>query len=135
MFRTRNSLVSLPTLLALAASSSSQTRAKPAATGMPPLERRASLNLEEARSNPLQLRNFLFKMPKGADLHNHLSGAVYAESWIRAAAEDHLCLDPAALQSTKSVFSRPENQDSALACGSGIIPAADIYKDQGLYHG
>ncbi len=132
MFRTRNSLVSLTTLLALAASSYSQTRAKPAATSMTPLERRASLNLEAARSNPLQLRNLLFRMPKGADLHNHLSGAVYAESWIRAAADDHLCLDPSALQGTKSVFSKPESQESQ-ACSNGKIPTADVYKDQVLY--
>src|SRR5215472_6207523 len=55
-------------------------------------ERRGTLNLEAARANPLQLRNLLKKMPKGGDLHNHLSGAVYAESWIRAAADDHLCV-------------------------------------------
>ena len=132
MFRTRNLLVSLTTLLTLAASSYSQTKAKPAATSMTPLERRASLNLEAARSNPLQLRNLLFRMPKGADLHNHLSGAVYAESWIRAAADDHLCLDPSALQGTKSVFSKPESQESQ-ACSNGKIPTADVYKDQVLY--
>ena len=108
MFRLKRLLVTLATLLALVAPLHAQTKAKTAETGMTPLERRASLNLEAARSNPLQLRNLLFKMPKGADLHNHLSGAVYAESWIRAAADDHLCLDPAALQGTKSVFSRSE---------------------------
>jgi adenosine deaminase len=41
------------------------------------------------------------RMPKGADLHNHLSGAVYAESWIRAAAEDGLCVDQTSLAFTK----------------------------------
>jgi len=60
-------------------------------------ERRGTLNLQAARGNPLQLRNLLKKMPKGADLHNHLSGAVYAESWIRAAAEDQLCVNLASL--------------------------------------
>jgi adenosine deaminase len=99
---------------------------------MTPLERRASLNLEAARGNPLQLRHLLYTMPKGADLHNHLSGAFYAESWIRAAADDHLCLDPSALQGTKSVFSKPESQESQ-ACGIGKIPTADVYKDQVLY--
>src|SRR5713101_1584876 len=132
MFRTRNLLVSLTTLLTLAASSYSQTKAKPAATTMTPLERRASLNLEAARGNPLQLRHLLYTMPKGADLHNHLSGAIYAESWIRAAADDHLCLDPSALQGTKSVFSKPESQESQ-ACSNGKIPTADVYKDQVLY--
>jgi adenosine deaminase len=124
-------LISLVAAAAFAASSYAQTNAQPA-PGMTPLEKRASLNLEAARSNPLQLRNFLLKIPKGADLHNHLSGAVYAESWIRAAAEDHLCFDPSAMQGTKSVFSKPEKQDSP-SCNSGKIPTADIYKDQNLY--
>jgi hypothetical protein len=57
----------------------------------------ASLRLEqrfaELRKNPPELYAFLLKMPKGADLHNHFSGAVYAESYLRAAAQDGLCVD------------------------------------------
>ncbi|MGB8803007.1 MAG: hypothetical protein WCC97_20185, partial [Candidatus Acidiferrales bacterium] len=51
-------------------------------------ESRTARALDLARTDPLNLYAFLVRMPKGADLHNHLSGAVYAESWIRAAAED-----------------------------------------------
>ena len=131
MTRVIKFLVSLLIVISIARSLHAQTKAQPA-YGMTPLEKRASLNLEAARSNPLQLRNLLLKMPKGADLHNHLSGAIYAESWIRAAAEDHLCLDPSALQGTKSVFSLPENQESP-SCGNGKIPGADVYKNQNLY--
>src|SRR5579864_6639421 len=47
-------------------------------------EQRTARAFEAARSSPLNLRAFLARMPKGADLHNHLAGAVYAESWIRA---------------------------------------------------
>jgi len=36
-------------------------------------------------------------MPKGGDLHNHLSGAVYAESLIDYAGRDGLCVDLAGL--------------------------------------
>jgi len=32
-------------------------------------------------------------MPKGADLHNHLSGAIYAESYIKWAADKGLCVN------------------------------------------
>jgi adenosine deaminase len=139
MARMVNVAVFLLAVCALAISSQAQikteaqtkTKGKPA-SGMTPLERRASLNLEAARNNPLQLRNLLFSMPKGADLHNHLSGAIYAESWIRAAADDHLCVDPSALSGTKSVFS-PADQKDAPGCGGGKTPAADIYKDQPLY--
>jgi adenosine deaminase len=96
------------------------------------LERHAQLNLEAARANPLQLRNLLKKMPKGADLHNHLSGAIYAESWIRAAAEDHLCVNLASLS-----FAKPqagvESAPAENACGNGKVPASDAYKDQHLF--
>jgi adenosine deaminase len=107
-----------------------QTKARHTPAGQTEGERRGSLNLDAARANPLQLRNFLKKMPKGADLHNHLSGAVYAESWIRAAAEDHLCVNLASLS-----FARPEaatnNAPPPASCGNGKVPAADAYKGQG----
>ena len=47
----------------------------------------------EIRKSPPELYQFLLRMPKGGDLHNHVSGAVYAESYIRIAAEDKLCAD------------------------------------------
>jgi adenosine deaminase len=109
-----------------------QTRARHSAAEQTAGERSATLNLEAARANPPQLRNLLKKMPKGADLHSHLSGAVYAESWIRAAAEDQLCVNLASLS-----FAKPQSaseKDSRDAnCGSGKVPAADAYKDQHLF--
>ena len=63
---------------------------------------RAAHAFEAARKEgPLALRTFLVGMPKGADLHVHLSGAVYAESFIRAAGEDGLCLDTKTLAFAK----------------------------------
>ena len=95
-------------------------------------ERNAASNLDATRKNPLALHAFLVKMPKGADLHSHLSGAVYAESFIRAAAEDNLCVDTAA-----NSFSKPEaatnNTSSFLICGEGKVPAAQVFKNQKLY--
>jgi len=78
-----------------------QTKAARSAASPASLEQRAEANLKAARENPLQLRHFLLGMPKGGDLHNHLTGAVYAESWIRAGAEDHLCVDIAKLAFVK----------------------------------
>jgi adenosine deaminase len=43
--------------------------------------------------NPTDLTLFLEQLPKGADLHHHLTGAVYAESYIQYAAEDGDCFD------------------------------------------
>jgi adenosine deaminase len=65
-------------------------------------ERRASLIYEaNLHQGPEALRAFLADFPKGADLHVHLSGAVYAETFIRDAAEDGLCVDPATLSLAK----------------------------------
>ena len=130
MCRLARIFVPLAAFLAFTTSSQGQTEAKPP-SGITPLEKRASLNLSAARSNPLQLRNLLLKMPKGADLHNHLYGAIYAETWINNAAEDHMCVDPAAIRGATSVFSRAEGQPPS--CGAGKAAAADAFKDQHLY--
>ena len=72
-------------------------------------------------TGPLALRAFLVQFPKGADLHVHLGGAVYAESFIRAAGEDGLCVDPNALR-----FAKPP-------CTAPLIPAAQVPANQNLY--
>jgi len=82
-------------------------------------------SLKAARENPLELYHFLLGMPKGADLHNHLGGAVYAEGWIRAAAEDGLCVDVARLAFAKA--------GAGGGCGDGNVTAEQALKDQGLY--
>src|SRR5215831_2553753 len=48
--------------------------------------------LAAIRNQPLALEAFLRDMPKGGDLHNHLSGSIYAENYLRWAADDQLCL-------------------------------------------
>ena len=47
-------------------------------------------HLDTIRTSPAKLRAFLKAMPKGADLHNHLSGAVPTETLIGFAVEDGL---------------------------------------------
>ncbi|WP_262690427.1 amidohydrolase family protein [Kordiimonas aestuarii] len=42
-----------------------------------------------------RLRPVMESFPKGGDIHNHLSGAIYAETWLDWAAEDGLCADMA----------------------------------------
>src|SRR5262249_37590154 len=93
---------------------------------------RAAHAFDTARGNPLELRAFLVRMPKGADLHMHLSGAVYAESFIRAGAEDNLCVDLAALAFTK-IDAMTRSIPPQPVCGEGKVPAAQALKDQGLY--
>ncbi|MFT8778406.1 MAG: adenosine deaminase, partial [Gluconacetobacter liquefaciens] len=45
--------------------------------------------------DPARLEELLRAMPKGADLHNHLAGAIYAENMLDWAAQDGLCVLPA----------------------------------------
>lgn len=88
-------------------------------------EQRGEMQLAAARTNLLQLRHFLREMPKGADLHYHLSGGVYAESFIRAAVEDGLCVDVKKLAFVKC---SPAGDDD-----KNIVPAVSAYKNQNLY--
>ena len=60
-------------------------------------ERATAAYLERVRSNPLLLNAFLRVMPKGGDLHNHLTGAVYAEHYIQIAADSGYCIDRKAM--------------------------------------
>jgi adenosine deaminase len=121
-------------LLVFSASASAQKQ-KPVAT--PPssaatAETRSAHVLDLARTDPLNLYAFLVRMPKGADLHVHLTGAVYAESWIRYAAEDNLCVDLA----THSFFqsrAMTERLPPQPVCADGNIPAARANQDQHLY--
>lgn len=99
-----------------------------------PAELKTSKALENVRANPLELEAFLTDMPKGTDLHMHLSGAIYAESWIRAAAEDQLCINPKEFAFAKPEHKSKENEAAkGPTCDTGNVPAAQAYKDQHLY--
>jgi adenosine deaminase len=75
----------------------------------------------ELRKNLPELYAFLYRMPKGADLHNHLSGAVYAENFLEAAADRHLCVDKAVMALV-----------SSSACVAGQVDASTIRADNAL---
>ena len=118
-------------VLAVLAAATTLTRAQSAAK--PPqaerssvaargTEARAARYLDSVREQPSRLLEFLERMPKGGDLHNHLSGAVYAESFIDYAAEDGTCVDLAAL----SLVSPP------CSATPGHLPAAQALADQDL---
>lgn len=49
---------------------------------------------EANRHRPTKIRAFVQRMPKGGDIHTHLSGAVYAEHYLSWAAADGYCVDP-----------------------------------------
>lgn len=61
---------------------------------------RAQRRLAAVADDPVSLLDFLARMPKGGDLHHHLTGAVYAESYIDYAVADGDCIDRATLRIT-----------------------------------
>jgi adenosine deaminase len=86
-------------------------------------ERRASAAFEAARkTGPLALHAFLETMPKGADLHLHLSGAVYAETFLKDAVEDNACIDMAKLSIVKNAGLKEDG--ATPLCPAGAEPAA-----------
>src|SRR5215472_11595333 len=88
-------------------------------------EEKAEERLKTARANPEQLRDLLKRIPKGADLHYHLSGGVYAESFISWAAEDGLCVDLKKLALAKCATSEQSLAD--------VVAAAEAFRSHALY--
>src|SRR5215831_19331158 len=82
----------------------------------------------ELRKHPPELYAFLLAMPKGADLHSHLTGAVYAETYLRIAAEDGLCVD----LHTYSLIARPSAATGKAPCGDNAADAALLNTDNTL---
>ena len=64
----------------------------------PTPEQRTARAFDALRASPPQLQAFLQDMPKGGDLHNHLAGAVYAESFLGFAVANGQCVDRASAQ-------------------------------------
>jgi len=86
-------------------------------------EQSTSRTLESLRDDPLMLRRFLEEMPKGGDLHEHLFGTVYAETFLRRAIADGLCIDRQKL----AIVAAPCDD------ARGVVPASTITTDGGLY--
>lgn len=72
--------------------------------------------LDAQRRGAVAADRFFRDLPKGGDLHNHLSGAVRTEYLIQLAADDGLCID-----ATMTAVAPP--------CGPGKRPAADALTD------
>ena len=82
-------------------------------------ETAAAAWLERHRDQPAALRMFVQRLPKGGDIHAHLSGAVYAERYLQWAMADGFCVDASTLQ-----LVAPRD------CGktSTAFPAAELFQ-------
>ena len=77
-------------------------------------------NFDAASHTPGLLLAMLREMPKGGDLHNHMSGAIYAESFIGWAADAGLCIRTADMTAV------------AAPCDSTTVPAATAQTNDDL---
>jgi len=76
--------------------------------------------LDSVRNEPDRLSAFLRAMPKGGDLHMHLTGATSTESLLRFAVADGLCIDAATAEANPA------------PCRAGQRAAADTDHDPGF---
>ncbi len=113
----RSLFVALFSLVLAACAAPSTTAPQPPAN-----EARTAAYLQQIRDRPPYLDTFLRRMPKGGDLHNHYSGAIYAESYMRWAADDGLCIDLSKLALAKPPCRAPD-----------MVAAADANRDPVLY--
>jgi adenosine deaminase len=77
--------------------------------------------LNSVRQDPARLRSFLLDLPKGGDLHSHLSGAASTELLISLAAQDRMCVDTTTFVA------------AAGPCGTGQRPATDTAADPAFF--
>ncbi|MFJ7240603.1 adenosine deaminase [Streptomyces olivaceus] len=92
--------------------------AAPAPRPVTAAEADTDARMDAVLGDPRLAQEFFHRMPKGGDLHNHLSGAVTTEYLVELAAEDGLCIDTA----TTTAVVPP--------CGPGTRPAADARTDR-----
>jgi adenosine deaminase len=75
------------------------------------------------------LHAFLRPMPKAGELHYHLGGGIYAETFLSEAARQGLCIDT----TTDRYAPRDADKPKDPPCPTGAILVSEAIKDQKLY--
>ncbi|WP_109095862.1 adenosine deaminase [Azospirillum sp. TSH64] len=86
----------------------------------------AARRFQAVRTSPPELRAFLYRMPKGADLHSHLTGAAYAETYMRMAADAGLCFDVKALTLVAPTAQAPCGDAKSARPGAAAVIADSV---------
>ena len=84
-------------------------------------------------SDHTMLRQVLQAMPKGGDLHNHLSGSVYAESYLRYASDDGICVDSVKL--TITPCATPQQSAANPSAAATLVPASTLFQPYSSLYG
>jgi adenosine deaminase len=95
-----------------------------------PAELRAARAFDAAKAlGTPDLYAFLRPMPKAGELHYHLGGGIYAETFLSEAARQGLCVDP----TTDHYAPRDADKPKDSPCPTGAILVSEAIKDQKLY--
>ncbi len=86
------------------------------------LQKNHEIYFDKIRHNPVALRMFLSEMPKGAELHTHLSGIPYAEDYLIWAAADDACIE------------KINSRLVAGPCGNGTIAASQAFSKSNIWN-
>ena len=81
-----------------------------------------NLNFDKISHDPVSLRILLSEMPKGAELHTHLSGIPYAEDYLTWAAADNACIN------------KSSNRIVAGPCGNNSIPVKQLFAKSNIWN-
>lgn len=126
----RCALVSLLPLTMLAAVAAAESPNQAAGQSAGEARTVRAFEIAQKLGTPV-LYAFLKEMPKGAELHYHLSGGIYAETFLEDAVKQHLCIDPVAAR-----YAKPVPGSTTLPtepCPQGTVSAAQAVEDQKLY--
>ncbi|HXD32314.1 MAG TPA: hypothetical protein VN643_14430 [Pyrinomonadaceae bacterium] len=87
-------------------------------------EQRTARYLDSIKNSPPKQWAFFLEMPKGGDLHNHLSGAIYAESYVNWAADKGLCVN----SKTFVISAAPCDQNAKQVLVSSALTDSVLYR-------
>lgn len=82
------------------------------------------------QEGPPELYAFLRQMPKGADLHMHMTGSLYAETFIADAVSSGLCV----CLTTFGLIRPPRKSDSAEGAAPPVCPSGDVPASEALHN-
>ena len=103
-------------------------RAQTVANPSTSLEQNTARYYDSIRKSPPQQWAFMLQMPKGADLHSHLSGAIYAESYIQWAADNGLCINTKTMALTAPPSSQQCDPKSEQPPASSALTSGGLYR-------
>jgi adenosine deaminase len=87
------------------------------------------LSFNDIRNNQAELEYFFTQMPKGGDLHNHLTGSVYAETYFQFALSKGMYLNTATYQLYPTRASIPAGIKTVLQLSPTMPNFHSVYMD------